>query len=331
MSVIIKSNDIEWLEISQEIYTGSYPRAMTKLEEALDACSAASLLVLLDTTVSNLPLPVTSDEIEELNEKRRKLVSFANGIHYEISQLVDNPFSLAMGELAEASYDLDPSDIKVKTGDFGPFDIKTSLTDLVYSSIEDDQLKSDFEAKADALDDDVVPYELDQAILEAEYWQKEYDKSVECGEIANRIFTPEVREQWPDMTPEERLAYITQYKDEISVVLGEGTHITPEDIGYCDGYGVSYDPGGIGINKDFIFNPTGNYSLDKLIDTTTHEMRHQYQNAAEDDPERYGVPDSVYSEWTQTYIESDKDYTGYYQQSVEADAKAYAALSRLYY
>ena len=330
MSEIIKSNNIEWLEISQKIYTGNYPIVITKLEEALEACAAASFLVILDKTVSNLTLPVTADDIEELNEKRRKLVSFVNGIHYEISQLVDNPFALMMGNVAEVSYDLDPSDIEVKVGDFGPFDIKASLTGLVYSSIEDEKLKTDFKAKADALDDDVVPYKLDQAILEAEYWKNEYEKSIECGEIANAIFTPEVREQWADITPEERLAYITQYKDEISVVLGEGTHITPDDIGFCNGFGVSYNVSGIGINEAFIYEPTGNYSLDKLIDTTTHEMRHQYQDAAVENPDKYGVPDGVYEEWTQKYIDSGK-YTKYYQQPIEADAKAYAALSRLNY
>lgn len=330
MPEIIKSNNIGWLEISEKLYHGKYERLATKFEYSLKKSLSASQLVLADEMISDLSISVTMDEIEKLNEKRRKLVSFTNGIHYEISQLVDNPFCLAIGELAEAAYDLDPSDIQANVS-VGTIDMDVSLTELIYSSIEDDQLRSDFEAKAEALDDDVVPYELEQAILEAEFWKKEYEKSIQCGEIANAIFTPEVCEEWPNMTPEERLEYINRYKNEIGVVLGEGVNITPNEVVLCQGaFGYSNGPDGIQINENFIYNPTGNYSVDKLIDTTTHEMRHQYQYVAKEEPEKYGVPDEVYSEWTQTYIEEKPDYSKYYQQPKEEDAKAYAALSRLY-
>ncbi len=332
MPEIIKSNNIEWLEISEKLYTGKYIGLCTKFEYSLNKCLAASQLVLSDEMISDLSLPVTIDEVEELNEKRRKLVSFANGIHYEISQLVDNPFSLAMGQLAEAAYDLDPSDIQVDIGCVGEVDFNVSLKDLICSGLEDEQLKKDFETKAGALDNDVVPHELEQAILEAKFWEKEYGKTIQCGEIANTIFTPEVCEQWPTMTTEERWEYINIYKNEIGVILGEGVNITPQDVDLCKGdNGYSSASNGIKINENFIYNPTGNYSIDKMIDTTTHEMRHQYQNAAKNNPEKYGVPDAVYSEWTQTYIEKNPEFTKYYQQPIEEDAKAYAALSRLCY
>ena len=64
------------------------------------------------------------------------------------------------------------------------------------------------------------------------------------------------------------------------------------------------------------------YSLDKLIDTMTHEMRHRYQELNTSD-----MPESIYGEWQQTYISSEDDYDAYYRQPVEEDAKAFAALA----
>jgi hypothetical protein len=60
-----------------------------------------------------------------------------------------------------------------------------------------------------------------------------------------------------------------------------------------------------------------------MIDTMTHEMRHRYQAMNSSD-----MPDSIHDEWHEKYISSTEDYTGYYQQPVEEDAKAFAALAQ---
>lgn len=120
----------------------------------------------------------------------------------------------------------------------------------------------------------------------------------------------------------------------ISRIYGDGTNITPRDVGVDldSGYGESdYIPivfHKILIAPEFVNDPTGMYSVDKLIDTLTHEMRHQYQEYQE---WKFStdLPTDLISPWSfWNYISSSDDYDEYYRQPVEADAKAFAALSQ---
>jgi len=333
MSADIKSYDETWLEFSYVAY-GTCSHAMNDIYEAYDSAHNAIREVHRAGDIGSLSLETTFSDIEDLNENRRKLVSFCNGIHYELSERVDNPFSLALGETAAKAIDLNPSAITVKSRtNIFVADKVFSLTDLIGAAIVDDALQEDFQNKVSVLDHDEISVELEQAIKEAVFWQQEFEKANECRAIAERIFTPEIRAEWANMSPQERAELINQYKNEIGTVLGNGENITTADVKYdASGFGVSRSGSmEIALNPNFINDANKNYSVDKIIDTTTHEMRHQYQSVVKRDPDEYDIPENILAEWNLPYVQYDAkkgNYFDYYEQPIEEDAKAFAALAR---
>ena len=348
--MIVKSSETKWLELSQQWYWGggAAQPSINSLYAAFEAAQAAVILVAKHREIGSLTLPITKAQLESHNEKRRKIVSFCNAIHYEASKLVDNPFSVKMSETAQKAYGLDPSDTKVKTGSFLGIDLTSSLTKLISSTYTDDKLKEDFKKKYKALDKDEPSSDLKEAMKAARFWDKEYEKAENCKKIAEEIFTDEVRKNWPNMTVEERQTIVNDYANRIGQELyGEGnwfeklfgiqpsvvkanqidytTYVGPEDSFGSSSYGERE----IKVNNFFISNPTRNFSVDKVIDTVTHETRHEYQAQVFHNPEKYGAPEDLVKNWDKaTYIPARKNYTKYYLQPIEADAKSFAALSR---
>lgn len=330
MSVIIKSDEMSWIEISKYFY-GTMNTVYAKMYSAMADAQKAIATVNGAGDIGSLEILLTMEEIEILNEKRRKIVYFANGIHYEIDELVDNPFSIAMGNIVEEAIGINPSDVSIFPEFAGVYSEYTSLTALIRFSMTDEELKKDFEARANTLDNDIMSKELQQAVKEADYWQGEYQKATECGRIADAIFTQEVRDKWSKLTVDERMQYLETYRREIACVMGEGRDVSETPMQYTtSGYGLSY-PGRshIDINPSFVNEPTGNYSLDKAIDTVTHETRHQYQNnimlSNLKNPGKTEVPDDLISGWDIQY-DSKTDYDLYYESVKEIDARAFAAI-----
>lgn len=336
--MIVKSSKTEWLVLSDSWYNTA-SNNVDSLYEVVAAAENAVDEVNFQGDIGSLECTVTSNHIERHNEKRRRLVSFCNAIHYEISEMVDNPFCLKMSETAQQSYDLNPSDIKVNTKSFLGISLKSTLIKLLYTTYLDDKLKEDFEKQFKALDKDVPSSTLKDAIKEANFWKKEFEKSAACQKIAEDVFTDEVRSAWNAMSENERKEILEEYANRIGRELhGERTWwdkfwgnnpSVVKKVGYnASGFGVSHENGKIEINDDFVLDPKKNYSVDKVIDTLTHEIRHEYQAEVKRNPKKYGVPDSLLNEWKQPYIPSSPNYSAYYQQPVEEDAKAFAALSR---
>lgn len=86
----------------------------------------------------------------------------------------------------------------------------------------------------------------------------------------------------------------------------------------------------IAINEQFVINPSGNYSLDKVIDTINHEMRYQYQYEQKDFLGFSELPEDLKNKWNDEYIKYDSEvgnYGKYYNQPVEFDTKAFSAIS----
>lgn len=327
MSTHIKTNNNDWATQSNEWYnpvSTAYANFYTAFENVQNAVN----LVNSVGDIGSLHPSVTMTEIEDINVKRRKMVSFCNAIHYEISEKVDNPFCIHMSELVGQAYDLDPSKIYVQTASVLGISINLSLTTLITSSIMDEDLRADFAKKCSNLDKDVPSTTLQQAIQEALFWESEFRKSEQCKTVADQIFTQKVREDWPNLTQAEREQILEKYAKEIGKVLGEGNEIITTLDFNAGGYGVSYGNGTIAINPSFVSDPTGNYSLDKVIDTITHETRHQYQQEVRSNSGLYNAPQGLVDEWKQPYIPSQPDYDAYYRQEVERDARAFAALSR---
>ncbi|MGI6085765.1 MAG: M23 family metallopeptidase [Acetivibrionales bacterium] len=139
---------------------------------------AEKAIALVEETegIGPLEISLTLDEIEELDEKRRKLASFCDEIHYEISQMVDRPFTARIAELLEAAYALDPSDFKAETSGT-TYNHMISLKDLMMATTIDEQLKKDFDSKFNTLDHDKPSKDLKDAIREARILEGELENN----------------------------------------------------------------------------------------------------------------------------------------------------------
>lgn len=340
MAKIIKSATSGWLASSDVFYNKLRPSMLAEsLAEAVTNIKNAQQCLDNADGLQPFSFSVTTADTEELIENLRKFVYFCNGIHYEISEFVDTPFSTQMGALAMDTIELDPSDYKYVKSQFLCFKNYMTLSDLVLSAMEDEALKTSFDELAKEMDEDTASTELQDSIKEANWWQEQFRIAEDIDAATDAFFTPEVKEKWNDMTPEDRDKYIQAYKDILDRIYFGGENRVPRSVNYLnitkDENGNDVYPGfgaaskapqnKIAINWNFRDNPTGMYSLDKMVDTMTHEMRHRYQDMNTSD-----MPKSVRDRWDEEYIEYDKkknNYTDYYRQPVEEDAKAFAALA----
>lgn len=192
-----------WVDSSNKWYN-SVSTYVDPLYDAFQEAENAMTIVANARDIGSLSINLTFSEIEELNEKRRKFVSFCNGIHYEISQLVDNPFSVRISKLLDTAYALNPSDYKVKTGKILWWDTMTSLKDLMSSTTIDKELKQDFVNRFQSLDKDEITTDLKDVIKDAQFWEGEFKKSNQCQEIATQVFTKEIRANWASMPDDEK-------------------------------------------------------------------------------------------------------------------------------
>ena len=149
----------------------------------------------------------------------------------------------------------------------------------------------------------------------------------ECRKVADEIFTQEVIDNWPNMTPEERKALITKYAKAIGKILGNGKSLIKKVEFDANAYGVSYGNGTIKINPGFINGNSNKYNLNKLLDTVTHEVKHEHQSDVIKNPEKYNAPQLVVDSWSTPYPErnpdgSFKDYNEYWNHPKETDARA---------
>jgi hypothetical protein len=323
----------EWYNSAKSDYTNPFYKAMGEAQKAVDTVASAG-------DIGSLRIALSMNDMERFNEKRRRFVSFCNGIHYELSKLVDTPFSVKVSDFTQAAYDLDPSKIKVKTGRFPMADaifFGTPLTKLVASTITDNQLREDFERKYRALDDDVPPATLKESMKEARFWEGEFQKSEKIRQVAEEVFTPAVRADWPNMSRAEREAVVNEYAGRIGEIYYEieipewDMHFgVVRHVGYLsgNGYGLSHGNGTIEINEQFVTDGTGNFSVDKVIDTLTHEARHEYQAEVKRHPDEFGIPQDLLDEWNLPYQSAQNNYQRYYNQEVERDARGFAAVSR---
>lgn len=340
MAETIKSNDIGWLGSSDVFYNEMNPGSLAEnLADIVDNIHKAQGCVNNAEGLSPFICTITTADTEKLVENLRKFVYFCNGIHYEISEMVDTPFSTKMGNLTNDIIALDPSDYKYVESKFLFFDNYISLPDLIESSMEDSALKKSFDSLSTRLDDDVASVELKDSIKEANWWQEQFVMAEEIDRATDEFFTPEIRDKWDKMTVAERDKYIQEYKEIIDEIYFDGRCNVSTDVVYLEkyqdengdwvkpGYGAAYkNPDNyIAVNINFKTNPEGMYSLDKLIDTMTHEMRHRYQEL-----NTSNMSENMRNEWDLPYIaykKNENNYRQYYNQPVEEDAKAFAALA----
>ena len=115
----------------------------------------------------------------------------------------------------------------------------------------------------------------------------------ECTDAAIRIFTPEVIENWGNMTIDQRRELAEEYAAEVAkafdLELYTGTIFEPLQEGLL---GYNNGDGSIHLTDQLL--AAWNSPL-QIIDTITHELRHQYQQECING--YHDVPDSVREEW----------------------------------
>lgn len=148
------------------------------------------------------------------------------------------------------------------------------------------------------------------------------------SDVICEVFTKEVVSEWPSMSMEQRAALLNEYAAKLGEAqginikgivvadlyaeLGEGTQ------GMNDGNGILY------LDYRNIQNPE---KLGEILNTTTHEARHQLQFEAVANPGKFNIPMETIKVWEENmdnYVDPAYDYEGYYNQIVEVDAR-YAA------
>ncbi|MGI6086099.1 MAG: hypothetical protein ACOYIF_11820, partial [Acetivibrionales bacterium] len=167
----MKTVGMSWEDCADYWKKDVYNKNVKPLFDAFREAEKAIALVEETEGIGSLEISLTLDEIEELDEKRKKLASFCDEIHYEISQMVDNPFTARIAELLEAAYALDPSDFKAETSGT-TYNHTISLKDLMMATTIDEQLKKDFDSKFNTLDHDKPSKDLKDAIREARFLEE---------------------------------------------------------------------------------------------------------------------------------------------------------------
>lgn len=329
---------LEWLRISESLVT-SYSSIIDWLDIVLGSCN--ELRTLFEDAGVYFEFDINLEMLEKLNTAREKLTYMANGIFYEMSELVDVPFSLGVSELLDKAVEINPGDISVSGHNKEDVNDFVTLPDIINQCIADRELKAEFDNRCIQLNNDEASLESEKANLEAEFWAKEYEKAELCSVAANEIFTEKIRAGWHELDDESKINLINQYKDEVANILSEGNPINTISVEFVEeetGFYGNAQGDVIRLNNDFIDAPHLLYDVDKVIDNITHEMRHHYQNWVSDSPLIYGATVEMANSFDiENYIQYQKnsegkegyteEFTEYYTQDMEVDAKGFAALS----
>jgi hypothetical protein len=151
------------------------------------------------------------------------------------------------------------------------------------------------------------------------------------SDVLKEVFTPEVVKEWPSMSMEQRAGLL----DEYAARLGEAQGINIKGIMVADLYaelgegtqGMNDGNGILYLDYRNIQNPE---KLGEILDTTTHEARHQLQFEAIQNPGKFNIPMETIEKWEANmanYVDPEYDYEGYYYQPVEVDARYAAAIA----
>lgn len=172
------------------------------------------------------------------------------------------------------------------------------------------------------------------AVLENRRYINEIDevRVAETAEIMADVFSEDVLNCWSDMTLNEKTLKLNEYYIRAGENLGINTRGVIIENMSCDEpgmtlFGYNSGDGFIHLNASVVNDPT---QLRQVLDTATHEMRHQFQNDVIASPEKYtGLPQHILARWAyelnpNNYISPDYDYEGYYGQAIECDARDFS-------
>jgi hypothetical protein len=221
-------------------------------------------------------------------------------------------------------------------GLFGNTDIGSDLGEEVRGRPEIPEAKdysgekSFFEAFSDA-----VQYFIDsirEALgVEKSDEAKEVDETLaeKASDVMAEVFDEKTLREWGTMSMEMREAKLSEYYSKLGEALGiDAKGVIIEDCAATVGAGVlGYNSGDGYLHIDYRNLEDPSKLLD-VLNTTTHEARHQLQAEAIADPSRFPeISPGLIAEWEHNMRNYDNGafgYESYYNQAVEADARAFA-------
>lgn len=162
-----------------------------------------------------------------------------------------------------------------------------------------------------------------------EYSEADLERIETAADIMGEIFTDEVISNWENLSVEERTAYLNEYYAQAGQAFGidtKGVYVADlyEMYGYCT-QGVNCSDGYLGIDIRLVADSS---QLGELLNTTTHEMRHQLQTDALRNPDAFpDIPQETLEQWEYeftNYVDPSYDFEGYQSQAIETDARAFA-------
>lgn len=286
----------------------------------------------------------TVADAEKLYRDWHILHKFTNGIHYEAVELIDAPFVQKMDPIMQSVYDLNPKDFRTEKN-FLFFSRGSSLQDVLLDMVNTEELKVSFASMIGELDNDKPDTLLVEVVSTANYWMVQFEKASEIRSIATD-FLAEHEKNWAGYTSERKLELLNEYGLQVGDVLDEhrwydffGGKDTVTSIDWniddtnphgksSTAYGYTYAEsrnGKIYINFEATTN-TDMYSLPFLLDTITHESRHQNQGQSHNDPKRFNLPKYNQTEWFDRIKYPDEKY---WIRPWEIDARAFSALTQL--
>ncbi len=153
----------------------------------------------------------------------------------------------------------------------------------------------------------------------------------ETADIMVDVFSEDVLANWSEMSLDEKSEKLNEYYIKAGENLGidtKGVILEPMEVGY-DTIEMGYNSGDgyIHINSLVVEDPS---MLGQVLDTATHEMRHQFQSDAVESPNNFSdIPKDVLDVWEYeldpaNYIRPEYDLEGYYNQAIERDSRNYA-------
>lgn len=340
------SDQPDWL-IPAEIWNGMNEHTSNNFEPALTAAENVNdTLGTADDLGGPITIGITQAELVKLREDFMVIKSFIDGIHYEVAELIDVPFTQKLEPVLQQSYDLNPESFRTEK-DFFSIPRGESLQELISSVIVDETTKSKILAMIETLDGDEISQDLKDAIADARFWAEEFEKAEVISAIQQRFYE-EHADEWDSLSKDERIELLEEYAIEIGRVLDEkqwyeffrGNEILSDvrwhsenpESGSPTAFGYTYSArrdGIIYINDDFATGNPPKYDFSKVINTVTHETRHQYQNQVVHNTERFDTPSSIVSRLDRDNAINTGSPT-YWEKPIEVDARGFAALCSFY-
>ena len=102
MAIMYRSNEGQWIDTSDVFFNKLFPDGLSdNLAKAVMSIQLAKDCLDKAAGLDSFEFNVTTDDTEIIVDNLRRFVYFCNGIHYEISELVDTPFSTKLSKLTE--------------------------------------------------------------------------------------------------------------------------------------------------------------------------------------------------------------------------------------